>query len=136
MNRSWIVKAASVLVIGAALTTGSRTVAAEPTAESHLAIAYEVLACSAYADAMPQLLRAAEAGSAEAQEIVGWLYLAGDAVDGGVPRDESQALRWLRHAAETGRAEAQQLLVALELGAQGTGAPVLSTRSGIPGDGG
>lgn len=128
MNRSRIVKAVSVLVIGAALATASRTVAAGPTAESHLASAYEVLACSAYADALPQLLRAAEAGSADTQELVGWLYLAGDAVDGGVPRDESQALRWLRHAAEAGRAEAQQLLVALELGARGTGAPVLSKR--------
>jgi TPR repeat protein len=135
MNRSRFVNAASALVIGAAFATATGIVSAEPTAESRLAIAYETLACSSYADAMPRLLHAAEAGSAEAQEMVGWLYFAGDAVDGGVPRDESQAMRWLRHAAEAGRADAQQLLIALELGAQGTGTPLLSKRPSFAGDG-
>jgi TPR repeat protein len=129
MNRSRIFTAVLALASGAVLATASRTVAAEPTAEALLARAYETLACSAYADAMPQLLRAAEAGSAEAQEIVGWLYLAGETVDGGIARDESQALRWLRHAAEAGRPDAQQRLVALELEALRGGRPALAQRS-------
>lgn len=48
------------------------------------------------------LARLAESGNAPAQLILGELHLHGN----GLPRDNSEALRWFRAAAEQGNAEA------------------------------
>lgn len=110
-----VIKAASTLVVAAGFACVAGSASAESEAERRLAIAYETLACGSYADAMPQLVRAADAGSVEAQELVGSLYLAGYVIDGGAPGGEARAIGWLRQAAEAGRADAQRLVTTLEL---------------------
>ncbi|MCU0804587.1 MAG: SEL1-like repeat protein [Burkholderiales bacterium] len=116
MARCFDIVTAALLCAGAALASPGAV--AQTAADTRLAVANETLACSAYADALPQLKAAAEAGSAEAQELLGWLYYEGTRVDGGVPRDLAEARRWLRLAAESGRARAQEVYTALELDAQ------------------
>ena len=108
-----IVIVTAVLCAGAAF--GSANAVADSAADARVAAANETLACRAYSDALPQLKAAAEAGSIDVQELLGWLYYAGESVDGGVSRDLAQARRWLRLAAESGRARAQELYTALEI---------------------
>ena len=107
--------------LSCAAAFASAGVAAQSSAEARWAVATETLACSSYADALPLLRSAAEAGSVEAQELLGWLYYEGARVEGGVQRDPAEARRWLRLAAEDGRARAQALYTALEMeGESGT----------------
>jgi TPR repeat protein len=124
MVRNLVVIVTALLGTGAAL--GSANAVSESAAEARLAVANEMLACSAYSDALPQLKSAAEAGSIDAQELLGWLYYAGESVDGGVSRDLAEARRWLRPAAESGRARAQDLYTALEI--EGESATRVATR--------
>jgi TPR repeat protein len=48
----------------------------------------------------------AEQGNADAQAALGFIYQNGD----GVPKDDSESVRWYRKAAEQGNAEAQAAL--------------------------
>lgn len=62
-----------------------------------------------YEDAAELFADAAEAGNADAQLTLGWLYEQGR----GLARDEAAAASWYRAAAEQGLAEAQAALAAL-----------------------
>jgi TPR repeat protein len=122
MTRVRMLRTVSTALSAAALTILPASAGASPEAARQLQVAYETLACSSYADALPQMVRAADAGSAEAQALIGWLYLAGGSIDGGVPRDEARGIRWMRQAAEAGQPDAQRYVTALELRAdQGAG---------------
>ena len=55
------------------------------------------------AQALADLRASAEAGDAEAQFILGGIYVAGV----GVPQDDAEAIAWYRRAAEQGDARAQ-----------------------------
>jgi TPR repeat protein len=124
MNRIRILRAVPAALASAALIILATPAGASPDAAQRLETAHAFLACSSYADALPQLLRAAEAGSAEAQALVGQLYLAGHSVDGGVPGDEARGIGWMRQAAEAGHPDAQRYVTALELRALQTGREV------------
>jgi TPR repeat protein len=113
MIRISLRNAAVTLFAAAAIT--SSPVMADSSAEALLAAAHESLACGSYADASPRLIAAANAGSLEAHELLGWLYYEGERIDGGLARDAARAARWLQAPAEAGRPEAQHLLTALEL---------------------
>jgi TPR repeat protein len=104
----------SAAALGVCIALASASGVADSVADARLAVAHETLACSAYSDALPQLVAAADAGSVEAQEVLGWLYYAGETVDGGVAGNPAEARRWLRLAAESGRARSQELYTALE----------------------
>jgi hypothetical protein len=54
-------------------------------------------------------LRAAEAGSPDAQAMLGWMHEAGR----GVPKDLGEAVRWYRLAAAQGNAVARDRLKGL-----------------------
>ena len=56
-----------------------------------------------YADAARFLARSGNQGSAQAQALMGWMYLHGE----GVAQDPAQAASWLRKAALQGNAGAQ-----------------------------
>jgi TPR repeat protein len=112
MVRNATLFATAVFCAAAVASAGA---AAQAAADARWAVATETLACSSYSDALPQLRSAAEAGSVEAQELLGWLYYEGARVEGGVQRDLAEARRWLRLAAEEGRARAQALYTALEM---------------------
>ncbi len=62
-------------------------------------------------EAFPLLARAARAGIAEAEFLVGRAYLDG----AGVPPSATEAARWLERAAERGYVEAQTLIAAIYL---------------------
>lgn len=64
-----------------------------------------------FSKAAPWLEKAAEQGHAEAQSLLGSMYLIGR----GVSRDTTQAIHWLKKAANQGQAEAQSLLGAIYL---------------------
>ena len=53
-----------------------------------------------------ELLTKAIAGDASAQFNLGWMYAYGR----GVPKDDTEAVAWIRKAAEQGHAEAQNNL--------------------------
>ena len=55
-------------------------------------------------------LRAAEAGSPDAQAMLGWMYEVGR----GVPKDLGEAVRWFRLAAAQGNTVARDHLKYLE----------------------
>ena len=57
-----------------------------------------------FATAYTELLPAAEAGSANAQEMIGVLYALGL---GGLPQDRQEAFKWYMRASEQGHAGAQ-----------------------------
>jgi TPR repeat protein len=70
-----------------------------------------------YKTAYEELLPLAQAGDADAQEMLGFLYRKGL----GVPKDDAEAVKWYRRAAEQGNVHAQ-----LSLGvayAEGDGLP-------------
>ena len=69
------------------------------------------------AEAFPLLAKAANAGNAEAEYLVGRAYLEA----GGVPRSPTEAARWLEKSAAHGYVAAQSLLGAVYL--QGISAP-------------
>src|SRR4051794_41761724 len=86
---------------------------ASPEAALRRAIA--LLEKERFADALPLLARAAEAGNAEAEYHIGKLYLQG----GGVPYSQAEGARWLERAGWHGNVEAQSLLAAVLLQAIG-----------------
>ena len=58
-----------------------------------------------------RLQKKAEAGDAEAQVTLGWMYYAGEDYAGKeVPKDFVESAKWYRRAAEQGNAEAQSAL--------------------------
>ena len=69
------------------------------------------------AQALADLRASAEAGDAEAQRILGGMYVTGL----GVPQDAAEAVAWYRRAAEQGDATAQNNLGAMY--AEGLGVP-------------
>jgi len=78
------------------------TVAA-PVAHAEIETARDLLEAGEYADAMRELRLAAEAGNAEAEELIGVMYALGL----GVARDDVRALEWYLRAAMKGHAGAQ-----------------------------
>ncbi len=64
-----------------------------------------------YATAIKEFTAVAEQGNAEAQLIVGKMYMIGQ----GVPKDSNQAIKWYKAAADQGNADAQFLLGAMYL---------------------
>ncbi|OAD19538.1 TPR repeat-containing protein [Candidatus Thiomargarita nelsonii] len=64
-----------------------------------------------FTQAAPWLEKAAVQGHADAQSLLGSMYLIGR----GVSRDTAQAIHWLKKAADQGHAEAQSLLGAIYL---------------------
>src|SRR5690349_22325900 len=62
-----------------------------------------------YAEALPLMARAAEAGLPDAEYQIGRLYLQGS----GVPYSQSEGVRWLERAGLHGHLEAQCLLAAI-----------------------
>jgi len=78
------------------------TVAA-PAAQAEIETARDLLEAGEYADAMRELLPAAGAGNAEAEELIGVMYALGL----GVARDDVRALEWYLRAAMKGHAGAQ-----------------------------
>jgi hypothetical protein len=54
----------------------------------------------------PELLRDAESGNAEAQNLLGVMYDTGE----GVAEDDAEAVKWYRKAAEQGHEDAQFIL--------------------------
>ena len=74
------------------------------------------------AQALAALRASAEAGDAEAQFILGGMYVTGV----GVPQDAAEAVAWYRRAAEQGNARAQSNLGAMYAG--GVGVPHVRSR--------
>lgn len=70
-----------------------------------------------YGTAFERLITEAEAGNADAQYTVGYMYYEGQ----GVQRDEDRALDWIRRAAGNGSAPALEALG--ELASMGRGRP-------------
>jgi TPR repeat protein len=64
-----------------------------------------------YATAIREFSAVAEEGNAEAQLIVGKMYMIGQ----GVPKDADQAMKWYKAAANQGNADAQFFLGAMYL---------------------
>jgi TPR repeat protein len=64
-----------------------------------------------FTTAMREFTEVAEQGNAEAQLIVGKMYMIGQ----GVPKDADQAMKWYRDAANQGNADAQFFLGAMYL---------------------
>jgi len=64
-----------------------------------------------YAAAIREFTEVAEQGNAEAQLIVGKMYMIGQ----GVPTDADQAMKWFRAAADQGNADAQFFLGSMYL---------------------
>jgi TPR repeat protein len=64
-----------------------------------------------YATAIREFTEVAEEGNAEAQLIVGKMYMIGQ----GVPKDADQAMKWYKAAADQGNADAQFFLGAMYL---------------------
>ena len=93
-----------VLCIALVVTTLTACV---PTQDAH----------SPAAQALADLRASAEAGDAEAQRILGGMYVTGV----GVPPDDAEAVAWYRRAAEQGDARAQCNLGAMY--AEGLGVP-------------
>ena len=62
-----------------------------------------------YATGFAKFTKAAEAGNADAQAVVGAMYDDGE----GVPQDYGQAVRWYTKAAEAGNADAQGRLASM-----------------------
>jgi TPR repeat protein len=68
-----------------------------------------------YATAAREFRPFAEAGQANAQYILGWIYQSGE----GVQRDDAEAAKWYQRAAEKGNADAQYALGSLYAGGVG-----------------
>jgi TPR repeat protein len=64
-----------------------------------------------YATAVREFTEVAEQGNAEAQLIVGKMYMIGQ----GIPTDSDRAMKWFRAAADQGNADAQFFLGAMYL---------------------
>jgi TPR repeat protein len=64
-----------------------------------------------YATALREFTEVAEEGNADAQLIVGKMYMIGQ----GVPTDADQAMKWFRAAADQGNADAQFFLGSMYL---------------------
>ena len=93
-----------VLCIALVVTTLTACV---PTQDAH----------SPAAQALADLRASAEAGDAEAQRILGGMYVTGV----GVPPDDAEAVAWYRRAAEQGHVHAQHNLAGMY--AEGLGVP-------------
>jgi hypothetical protein len=77
-----------------------------PSGAELLAEARHYLGAKDYAQALPILQKAADAGNAEAMNALGWLYETGR----GVTQDYAEAREWFQKAADAGNAEAKQAL--------------------------
>ena len=65
----------------------------------------------------------AEKGDADAQNVVGWMYLEGE----GVPQSDREAVKWFRKSAEQGDAEAQNTFGCMYI--EGRGVPQSDTEA-------
>ena len=66
-----------------------------------------------YVDAEIKLLRAARAGDAQAQEMLGFMYAIGPTLYPGVPRNVGAATVWFDRAARSGRPIARYMHCAI-----------------------
>jgi TPR repeat protein len=74
-----------------------------------LLIVLAVAACTVAAEDLQTVRKKAEAGDADAQLNLGWMYEKGK----GVPEDDAEAVKWYRKAAEQGNAKAQYNLAVM-----------------------
>jgi len=99
-----------VLILAVGLAVGCGGGGSDPGATSESRSAFE---SGDYSTAYDELAPLAEAGDADAQFKIGFLYLHGQ----GVPLDYQEADNWIRQAAQQGHAEAQyNLAMNYELG--------------------
>ena len=89
--------------------------AGDTSAELNLAYIYAI--GKKYSDAAKWFRRAADHGSADAEYLLGTLYLEGK----GVTKSPGEAARWFRNAAEQGHAGAEYSLGTLYAGGLGVG---------------
>jgi TPR repeat protein len=73
------------------------------SADEALISAKKYYALQQYSQALPLFVKAAEAGNGEAAVYLGFMYANGQ---GGLPKDEAQAVSWYRKAADAGDAQA------------------------------
>lgn len=85
------------------------------SADSNLIKGLDAFEQKNYEQAYTYLLKSAEAGNAEAQYKVGYMYATGD----GIEKDYIQSVKWYQKAAEQGDAEAQNNLAALYFNGEG-----------------
>ena len=81
------------------------------------------------ADGWAWLLRAAEAGSVQAQYDVGAVLATGEWGDGSVPVDLKAAVGWYRRAAEAGHREAQFNLATMLMEGEGCEPDVVAAKA-------
>ncbi len=99
--RSW-----SRRVCAAPVLVWLAVTAAPPAAAQTFEEAFAAYERGDYATAFRGFRSYAEQGDADAQDILGLMYLKGE----GVPQDYAEAARWARRAAEQGHADAQNRL--------------------------
>jgi hypothetical protein len=110
--REWFQKAANAgnaeakQALSRLPSTSSPIPTPSPSGAELLAEARHYLGAKDYAQALPILQKAADAGNAEAMNALGWLYETGR----GVTQDYAEAREWFQKAADAGNAEAKQAL--------------------------